>query len=122
MAAWTEDNRGNINASAKGEEGVKAQTAVLIAHIQARVVIKLGLYVLAGIFVIVASLLVVFAPSGRETATEIIAAALFALAAGAAGFSTFAIKTPLVSAEAGHGNGGTSPTPDPSNWPPQAAA
>ena len=111
MAAWQEDHKGNILASAEGEEGVKAQTQVLVAHIRSRVIIKLGLYLLAAVFVIVASVLVVFAPAGRETATDIVAFALFALAAGSAGFSTFAIRTPAGSAEAGAPGAPVEPAP-----------
>ncbi len=95
------DDQGNFDGSASGEEAVKAQAEVLIAYMRGRLILKLGFYILAAIFVIVAALLVVFAPNGRETATSIVAAALFALAVGSAGFGTFSIKTPLVSAEAG---------------------
>jgi len=95
------DDQGNFDGMASGELAVKAQAEVLLAHMRGRLIIRLSLYGLAGLFMIVAALLVVFAPNGRETTTAIVAAALFAVAIGAAGFGTFAIKTPLVSAEAG---------------------
>ena len=95
------DDRGNFGARASGAAAVQAQTEIVIAHIRARTLIKFGLYGLAALFVIVAALLIVFAPEGRETATTIVAIGLFALAAGSAGFGAFAIKTPLVSAQAG---------------------
>jgi len=95
------DERGNLDASASGSEAVKAQALVIAEHIRSQLIMRLGLYGLAAIFVTTASLLVVFAPDGRETVTVIIAIALFALAVGAAGFGTFSIKTPIVSADAG---------------------
>src|SRR5271157_5477620 len=56
------------------------------------------LLVRAALFVIVAALLVLFAPYGRETASSIVAVALFVIAVACAGFSTFAITTPVLSA------------------------
>jgi membrane protein implicated in regulation of membrane protease activity len=93
------DETGGIVASASGPEAVKAQAEILAAHMRQRLILRLGLYLLAALFVITAALLAVFAPDGRETITAIISFALCALAAGAAGFGAFAIKTPLGSAE-----------------------
>lgn len=96
----TLDDSGNFAGRASGEQAVNAQAQVLIAHMRARLFMRLGLYGLAALFVLTAAALIVFAPDGRETGTTIVAMALFALAAGAAGFGTFAIKTPLLTAEA----------------------
>jgi hypothetical protein len=86
---------------ATGAEAIRASAAVLNAHIQSQTKLKFGLYALASLFLIVAAFLVVFAPEGREGVSSIVAVALFVVAAGCAGFGTFAVKTPLVSAEAG---------------------
>jgi hypothetical protein len=92
---------GGIRTIVTGSEGVKAGAAVLDAHIRSQVKLKFGLYILGALFVVVAALLVVFAPDGRETVSSIIAIAMFVLAVGCAGFGTFAIKTPVISAQAG---------------------
>lgn len=93
---------GLINrVAASGTEAVRAGADVLNAQIRSQNQLKLGLYALSALFVIVAALLVVLAPEGREAVSSIIATGLFVLAVGSAGFSTFAIKTPLVSAQAG---------------------
>jgi hypothetical protein len=78
-----------------------AHAEVVSQYIKSQTWIKFGLYGLAAFFVCIASLLVVFAPEGRETAAGIVACALFVLAVGAAGFSSFAFKTPFMSAQAG---------------------
>jgi hypothetical protein len=105
------DDQGNFDGNASGELAIRAQADILLAHMRSRLIIRLSLYGLASLFVIVAALLVVFAPSGRETATAIVAFALFAVAIGAAGFGTFAIKTPLGSAEGGQQLAPISPPP-----------
>ena len=87
--------------TASGAEAVRAGAGVITQHIKSQTRLKFGLYLLASLFVIVAAFLVVFAPDGRETVSSIIAVALFVVAVGCAGFGTFAIKTPVVSAEAG---------------------
>ena len=87
--------------TASGAEAIRASAGVINQHIRSQMRLKFGLYVLASLFVIVAALLVVFAPDGRETVSSIIAVALFVVAVGCAGFGTFAIKTPVVTAEAG---------------------
>ena len=60
--------------------GIEEQAQLFAAHIRSRLIMRLGLCGLAALFVVVATLLVVSAPDGREMATSIIAAALFALA------------------------------------------
>jgi hypothetical protein len=95
------DSQGRIDAKAEGVEAIEAQVQVINAHIRSQTLLKFGLYGLAAFFVIVASVLVVFAPAGRETVTTIIAIALFAVAVGSAGFGTFAVKAPGVSVQAG---------------------
>ncbi len=100
MQADFEPN-GKISTRASGREAVAATSQVLQLHIRSQMVLRLGLYVLATVFVVVAALLVVFGPSGRETETKIVGLSLFVLAVGCAGFGTFAIKTPLISASAG---------------------
>jgi hypothetical protein len=87
--------------AATGTPAVRAGSDVLIAHIQSQTKLKFGLYGLASVFVVASALLVVFAPENREATSSIVAAALFVVAVGCAGFGTFAIKTPLVSAQAG---------------------
>jgi hypothetical protein len=94
------ESNGSIIASASGLEAIHAGTAVLNAHIRSQARLKFGLYALASLFVIASSTLVVFSPAGRETISYIISFALFAVAVGCAGFSTFAIKTPVLSARA----------------------
>jgi hypothetical protein len=96
------DKRG-IHAIASGAEAVKAGASVLSAYIHSQTVLKVGLYLLAGFFLVGAAVLVVFAPAGREGVTTIIAIALFAVAVGCAGFSTFGIKAPGFSANATDG-------------------
>jgi hypothetical protein len=86
---------------ASGAEAVRAGASVLNAQIQSQTKLKFGLYALASVFLIVAALLVVFAPDGRQTISSIVAVALFVVAVGCAGFGAFAIKTPFVAAEAG---------------------
>jgi hypothetical protein len=84
-----------------GAEAVRAGAGLINQHIRSQTQLRFGLYALASLFVIVAALLVVFAPDGREAVSSIVAVALFVVAVGCAGFGTFAIKTPVVSAEAG---------------------
>lgn len=91
----------NIETSASGKTALQSQEKIVVAHFRNVLIMRLGLYALAAILVIIAALLVVFAPSGRETLTGVIAFALFALSVGAAGFGTFSIKTPLGNVSAG---------------------
>ena len=92
---------GAIRTVASGAEAVRAGAGVLNTHIQSQTTLRLGLYALAALFMIVAAFLVVFTPNDRQVVSSIIAAALFAVAAGCAGFGTFAIKTPFGSVQAG---------------------
>ena len=87
--------------AASGAEAVRAGADVLNAQIKSQTKLKFGLYGLAALFLIVAAVLVVFAPEGREAVSSIVAVALFVVAVGCAGFGAFAIRTPLVTAEAG---------------------
>ena len=91
------DRWGNIESSGQGAAGVKAHAEIMTAQIRATVVMRLGLYSLAGIFLITAALLIVFAPIGRETATSFVAAALVALAMGSAGYGAFSFRAGNVS-------------------------
>jgi len=97
MAEFVADpDTGHIqHAEGSGKEGVRAVNEVLTAQIQSQTKIQRGLYALASLFVIVAAFLVVFAPQGRERASEIIGVALIVVSAGCAGFGTFAIKLPF---------------------------
>ena len=95
------DDDGNIELRASGNIAVQEGGAVLAAHIRARHWQKLSLYIVAVIFILAASLLVVFAPSGREMQTNIIAFSLVIVALGSAGFATFAFKTQDVHIRAG---------------------
>jgi hypothetical protein len=92
---------GKIETWAEGDTGIQANASLAQAFIQAQTRMRICLYVLAAFLSCVAGLVVVFSPSGRETVSAIIAAALFVLAVGSAGFSTFAIKTPILSAQGG---------------------
>jgi hypothetical protein len=92
---------GEYTGSAEGDSAIVAQAEVLKAHIRSQMILRLGLYILAAFLMVVASVLVVFAPPGREAVTTIVGLALFAVALGSAGFSAFAIKAPFVSASAG---------------------
>jgi predicted RND superfamily exporter protein len=83
-----------IRVVARGAEAIRAGASVLNAQIQSQTKLKFGLYALASLCLIVAALLVVFAPDGRETISSIVAVALFVVAVGCAGFGAFAIKTP----------------------------
>jgi hypothetical protein len=89
-----------IHSIANGTSAVRFQRDILLAYMRGRLIMRLGLYVLATVFVAVAAFLIVFAPNGKETASTIVAISLLAVALGAAGFGTFAIKAPLVSVEA----------------------
>jgi hypothetical protein len=89
---------GGILATARGIEAVHAGAAVLDAYIRSQAKLKFGLYCVAALFMIIAATLVVFAPDGREIISSILAVALFVVAVGCAGFSTFALKTPVLSA------------------------
>jgi hypothetical protein len=79
---------GDLESEAIGDTAVAVQGQVFAAHIASQTRIRISLYVLAGVFVVVSALLVVFAPQGRENLTFCIGAALVLLAAGIAGFST----------------------------------
>lgn len=94
------DDRGNIKASAYGEEAIEPQTKLMSEHIRSKMITKLCLYALTAFLAVAASLLIVFAPPERETATWILAGALVA-AVGSAGFSAFAIRTPKLSTSVG---------------------
>jgi hypothetical protein len=95
------EHNGAIQAITSGAEAVRGGAGVLNPYIQRQAKLKFCLSFLAALFVIVAPRLVVFAPDGREAVSSIIAVALFIVTVGCAGFGTFAIKTPLVSATAG---------------------
>lgn len=83
-----------------GQEAVRIGGTLISEQIRSLTKLKMGLYFLAASFVLVASLLIVFAPEGRENASSLVAVALIAVALGSAGFGAFALKTPIVSAKA----------------------
>jgi hypothetical protein len=62
---------------------------------------QITLYGAAVIFILAGCFLIVFAPTGREQSTLIIAVALLTLAVGLAGFSYFRVRAPFIRAEAG---------------------
>lgn len=74
---------------------------VAIAVHNGLVRMRIALLCLAAFLAVVAALVVVFAPAGRETGANIIALALFVVAAGIAGFTFFKLKVPLVEVQAG---------------------
>lgn len=104
------DDDGNLRTlSTQGAEAVRVGGEILNQHIRSQTVLKLGLYVLAAVFLVVAALLVVFAPEGREGVTGIIAFALIVVAAGSAGFGTFYFRTSGLEGGAGRGDAGNDP-------------
>jgi hypothetical protein len=94
------DDNGNVNMDAYGDNAVSRQAEILQAHIRAKTIEKLGLYLLAALLMIAAALMVVFAPNGREATSGIIAFALVLVAGGAAGYGKFSVKVPGISADA----------------------
>jgi hypothetical protein len=95
------DRDGGIRVNARGPGAVEAMAWVLQSQIIGQTIRACALYVLAAVFAVIASLLVAFSPDGRETAFNIIAVALVVIAAASAGFGTFAINMPGISAQGG---------------------
>ena len=95
------DGDGKFRISSSGKEAVQAQAQILLADIKSKTMQKLGLYVLAAVFLVGAALLVVFAPDGRQVVSSIIAFGLVAVAAGSAGYARFSVKVPGASIDAG---------------------
>lgn len=87
------DANGDAEFSASGREAVLAQARVLEQHIRSRTLVQVVAYAVAALFVIVASLLIVLAPDGRETATWIVGGSLLVISAGVAGFTKLGFKT-----------------------------
>ena len=96
----TKIEKDGANFSASGNYDASVQQEIISAYIRAQTIRQLALYGVATIFMLSACFLIVFSPPGREQASEIVAAALFAIAVGIGGFSFFAIKTPILSVEA----------------------
>jgi hypothetical protein len=84
---------------------VDAHSRIVTAHIQSQSRIRIGLYCLSAFFMLAACFLAVFAPSGREVTTTIIAAALLLLSAGTAGFTFLRMKTVGIDISAGDKQG-----------------
>jgi hypothetical protein len=93
------DNGGtHLKVSASSPEDLQATLAALplaAARIQSFQTMRLGLYILAAIFALASTTIIIFAPPGREVATGIVTVALCILAAGCAGYGTFGLKTPI---------------------------
>jgi len=107
MAARAEFESGNIRSlDAVGDQVAPAALEVIRTQIESQTKLRLGLYVLAAFLTVTAAPLAVFAPADRQLLAAIVAVALVVIAAGCAGYGTFAIKTPLVSASAGSGQTG----------------
>jgi hypothetical protein len=90
---------GDLQMKSTGKLAVEQQGAVILAQIKARTIQRLGLYVLAASLVVAASLMVVFAPEGREGVASIIGLALVVAAAGSAGYGKFGVKISSLSAD-----------------------
>jgi hypothetical protein len=73
-----------------------AQAKIVTEHIRSSARVKLAQNVVAATFVITAGLCVLFAPSGRELAAQIVGVAFLTLGAGIAGFANLRIRTPHV--------------------------
>ncbi|CVI54740.1 hypothetical protein CFBP4996_08295 [Agrobacterium leguminum] len=90
-----------LRMKSSGRVAVEQQGQVILAQIRAKTIQKLGLFCLAGVFLIGASLIVVFAPEGRETLSSFIGVGLVVAAAGSAGYGRFGVKVPGVEAAFG---------------------
>src|SRR5690349_7178883 len=104
------DGRGGVSGWASGEKAVAAYERVLSAAMAHNTTLRICLYAMACVMLVVCAVLIVFAPSGRETAVTIVALALFLVAAGCAGFATFKLKAPGVDLEAAAPDGEPSET------------
>jgi hypothetical protein len=95
------DGDGNLRElTAEGDHGITKISEVAQAYIRSRMLMEFGLFALSALFLVVSALLAVFAPTGRETISSIIAAALLVVAIGSAGFTAFKFKIPLINVEA----------------------
>ncbi|MCO6052322.1 hypothetical protein NGM99_21260 [Mesorhizobium sp. RP14(2022)] len=95
----------HIRATGIGEQDqfvVEAHSKLVAEHIKSQTRMRLGLYTLAALFMIVAALLVVFAPDGRQASTIVVAGALIIVSAGVAGFAALKLKAPAVELTAGN--------------------
>jgi len=81
-------------------ERIRADKEKVIAHIHSQKATRSSLYILAAVCVVITGLIIIFAPSGRERAVEIVATAFLVLAAGSAGYSTFVLKARITDLEA----------------------
>jgi hypothetical protein len=81
---------------AHGADAMDAQTTIVTEHIRASSRVKLTQNILAGAFVIIAGLCVLFAPDGRALAAEIVALAFLVVGAGIAGFANLRVRIPHV--------------------------
>jgi hypothetical protein len=86
-----------------------AQTTIVTEHIRASSRVRVTQNVVAALFVVMAGLCVLFAPSGRELAAEIIGVAFLVFGAGIAGFANFHVRTPHVEIKASEGPLPTAP-------------
>lgn len=98
------DANGDAEFYASGRDAVIAQAGVTTQHIRSRTLVQIVAYCMASVFVIVASLLIVFAPEGRETATWIVGASLLLISAGVTGFTKLRVETPGMKLEADRGS------------------
>ena len=88
---------------AHGADAMAAQATIVTEHIRASSRVKVTQNVVAALFVIMAGLCVLFAPSGRELAAEVIGVAFLVFGAGIAGFANFHVRTPHVEVSASEG-------------------
>ena len=92
---------GDFDSGARGKEAV----AELGSLLREREKTKRLLIGAACILFIVASLVVVFAPAGKETLSLVLGAALLVIALGAIGAATFRIKIPGIEVHTNHAVG-----------------
>jgi hypothetical protein len=92
------DNDGGIKMSSSGRVAVEQQGMVLMAQIRARTIQRVGLYLMSAFFLLGAVLIMVFAPTGRETMATLIGVAMVVVAAGSAGYGAFGLRLPGVEA------------------------
>jgi ribosomal protein L37AE/L43A len=94
--AYCHQTFSDASFQAHGADAMDAQTTIVTEHIRAYSQVKMTQNILAAAFVITSGLCVLFAPTGREVAAEIVAVAFLVLGAGIAGFANLRVRAPHV--------------------------
>jgi len=94
-----------VRFRAEGDTAMAAQVEIVTSHIKATEHTTMAAYLTFAFLVAVSGILVVFAPSGRETAAMVAAAAIFAVALVMGGIKVFQIKLPGGEFSTGPANG-----------------